>query len=79
MLFAGAGYSVVLYDILDSQIEAALSDIKSQLKRLEDDKMLRGQLNSDQQFELIKGSSSFEDAIKGAIYIQVLSPLLSTL
>lgn len=35
MLFAGAGYHVVLYDIQQSQLQGALVGIKGQLEKLE--------------------------------------------
>jgi len=36
MLFAGAGYRVVLYDTVESQVTAALADIQQQLTKLEE-------------------------------------------
>lgn len=55
MLFAGTGYQVVIYDIVQEQIANALEDIKQQFNRLESDKLLRGSLTAQQQFSLIKG------------------------
>ena len=74
MLFAGAGYTVTLFDILESQISSALEDIRAQLKSLEDSGMLRGEKNSEEQFSLISGSTSLSETCKDAVYIQVCGP-----
>jgi len=55
MLFAGAGYRVVLYDILPAQVEGALKEIAIQLDGLEKSKLLRGKLSAKEQTALISG------------------------
>lgn len=74
MLFAGAGYKVVLYDVVESQVKSALDEIKKQLERLEKDGVLRGKLNAKQQHALISGSNTLADTVKDAKYIQECTP-----
>jgi len=74
MLFAGAGYNVVVYDNVASQVKSALDDIKNQLNNLEKTGMLRGKLTAAQQFSLIKGATSLAEAVKGAYYVQECIP-----
>lgn len=74
MLFAGTGYQVVIYDIVQEQIANALEDIKQQFNRLESDKLLRGSLTAQQQFSLIKGTSNMAEMAKDAKLIQECVP-----
>lgn len=55
MLFAGAGYTVRLFDVSLDLIEKAIADIDEQLQALEKSGMLRGNLNAAQQLKLISG------------------------
>lgn len=74
MIFASAGYEVMIFDIKESQIKSALEDINSQLSVLENDGLLRGNLTPAQQFALISGTNSIQQAVEGAIYIQECVP-----
>ncbi|CAG0887562.1 unnamed protein product [Cyprideis torosa] len=74
MIFASKGYSVCIYDIAESQLTSALNDIGNQLKALEKSGMIRGNLKAEQQVGLIKATQSFEEAIRGAFYIQECVP-----
>lgn len=55
MLFASAGYKVIVYDILQEQVEKAKEDIALQINTLESKKLLRGKLNGQEQISLISG------------------------
>ncbi|XP_057659834.1 lambda-crystallin [Diorhabda carinulata] len=74
MIFAASGYTVSLYDIESKQIESALIDIEQQLKTLEKENLLRGKLNAKQQFALISGTTSLEEAVRDAVIVQECVP-----
>jgi len=74
MLFAGVGYDVVLYDVLESQISVALADIKKQLKSLEDDGMLRGTMTAEEQFKCIRGVNNLKECVQNAKHVQECVP-----
>lgn len=74
MIFAGAGYEVVVYDIIPSQVSDALTSIQSQLTDLKKSGMLRGTLSPEEQFSLIKGCSNLQEAVTDAVYVQECVP-----
>ncbi|GAB6027997.1 hypothetical protein CHUAL_002224 [Chamberlinius hualienensis] len=69
MLFASVGYKVTLYDLLPSQVQSALKEIKEQLEVLEQTGQLRGELSAAEQNACVSGTSSLEDLIKGAFFV----------
>lgn len=75
MLFASAGYKVIVYDVDASQITSALENIQSQLKELENSGLLRGRLSVDEQFKLISGTNSLAECVADAKYVQVCNNL----
>ena len=72
MLFAAAEYKVRLYDIEPSQVDDAISNIKSQLEHLEEIGLMRGHLTVTKQFQAIEGTNDFNYCVEGAVYIQVI-------
>ncbi|KAH7947034.1 hypothetical protein HPB52_007465 [Rhipicephalus sanguineus] len=70
MLFAGAGYTVDLFDVDDKKVDEALSDIEAQLVNLEKKGLLRGTLTSKEQHQLIKKCSTMAECLKSAIHVQ---------
>lgn len=74
MLFASAGYQVVVYDVLPAQLEAAKKDILLQLNALEGQGLLRGKLSKEQQFDNITTTQSLEECVQGSFFIQECVP-----
>ena len=71
MLFAAAGYDVVMYDILPGRVEEARKDIKDQLASLQEAGLLRGTLSIEEQYNLIRPAQDLKDCVEGAKYVQV--------
>ncbi|KAH8384699.1 hypothetical protein KR093_005650 [Drosophila rubida] len=74
MLFAAAGYRVELYDLVASQVDAALVEIRSELHRLAAKGTLRGQRSAEEQSALISGCGQLEQLVAGAMHIQECVP-----
>lgn len=79
MLFVGAGYGVVLYDVVKKQVSEALVDIAQRLHALEKSGMLRGEEPAEQQSKLVTGSDDLEECLRDVIYVQVKEPEQSDL
>lgn len=79
MLFAAAGYKVIIYDVDSAQMSSALENILSQLKELEKSGLLRGSLSVVEQHKLISGTSSLADCVVDAKYVQVSKQLKASL
>ncbi|KAF6376069.1 crystallin lambda 1 [Rhinolophus ferrumequinum] len=74
MLFASGGFKVKLYDIEQQQITNALENIRKEIKLLEQLGALKGTLSAEQQLSLITGCSNIQEAVEGAMHIQVNPP-----
>lgn len=71
MLFASSGYDVKLYDVSIEQLQHALADIESQLSALYEDGLQRSTLTLTEVTSHISTSTSLEDCVTGASYVQV--------
>ena len=74
MLFAAAGYRVVMYDIEKSQLDLAMTVIQEQLIDLEKQGLLRGKAAASEQFNLIQTTADMAAAVENAFYIQECVP-----
>jgi len=74
MIFASEGFSVVLYDVDQSQVNKAIKDIREELVQFEEAGTLRGKLTAAAQADMISGTDSLETCVKGAKYIQECVP-----
>jgi len=66
MLFTSVGYSVTLYDISKDLVDAALSDLETQLAKLEKEKSLKGSLTAAEQINLISGETELGSWAEGS-------------
>lgn len=74
MLFAGAGYQVTIFDIVQEQIDKTFQFIETELNRLEKEKILRGKLNAAEQLKSISSTMDLNELVENAIYIQECIP-----
>jgi L-gulonate 3-dehydrogenase len=73
-LFCSAGYSVVLYDTVASQLTSALESIENQLQQLEKKGLLKGQVKTAAEaFKLVASCDDLEKTLDGVFYVQVSS------
>ncbi|GCC28759.1 hypothetical protein chiPu_0007193 [Chiloscyllium punctatum] len=74
MLFASAGYKVVLYDTVQQQVSSAIESIRQQLTELERTGGLRGTFKPEEQMMLITACNDLAQAVEGASHIQECVP-----
>jgi len=74
MLFAAAGYHVVMYDLLEKQLTDAKEYIKQQLGDLEKEKLLRGKLSAAEQLALISVTTHLNEAVADTKHVQECVP-----
>ncbi|XP_043547844.1 lambda-crystallin homolog isoform X1 [Chiloscyllium plagiosum] len=74
MLFASAGYKVVLYDTVQQQVSSAIESIRQQLTELERTGRLRGTFKPEEQMMLITACNDLAQAVEGASHIQECVP-----
>ncbi|GFU44480.1 lambda-crystallin homolog [Nephila pilipes] len=70
MLFASAGYDVMIYDKDDTASLHALTTIAEELHKLESSELLRGDLSADEQIKLISRAEELETCVKDALHVQ---------
>ena len=71
MIFAGAGFNVVMFDVDSGQLERAKTNISTTLQRYEKDGLMRGSGTSTEQADRVSTSTSLEECLTGAFYVQV--------
>ncbi|XP_054738710.1 lambda-crystallin homolog [Anastrepha obliqua] len=74
MLFASAGYQVMLYDILPEQTTTALEEMEKELHALHAKGALRGTLGPVEQFKCISVTIDIRELVNNAIYLQECIP-----
>ncbi len=78
-LFVRGGYTVILYDISDEQLQGALVSIGKQLVQLEGEGLLRAGQTGEELLKSVSVSSNLSEAMEGAIYVQVRESCLHVL
>lgn len=74
MIFAGAGYHPCLFDVDPNQLSKALEGTRTHLTEYEKKGQLRGQGSAAEQADKIKGTSSLQECLEGAFYVQECVP-----
>ncbi|KJH40265.1 3-hydroxyacyl-CoA dehydrogenase family protein, partial [Dictyocaulus viviparus] len=69
-LFVSAGYTVCLYDISSTQLDASRQTILKYLQQLRSDGLSRGSITVEEATKLITTTSTLSEALSNAIYAQ---------
>ena len=72
MIFASVGYQVSMFDVDQGQLTRAETALSKTLKQYESEGYLRGKMSAEEQAGFVSYTSSLEDCLKGAIYVQVV-------
>ncbi|XP_029112460.1 lambda-crystallin homolog isoform X2 [Scleropages formosus] len=70
MVFLSAGYKVKLYDSQPGQAARAIRDMRRKLEELQQNQMLRGDLNVEEQLALLSSYDDLSEALKGTFFVQ---------
>ena len=71
MIFSGAGYQPCLFDVDPNQLSRALSTAREALQQYEKKGILKGQGSAQVQADRISTTTSLEECLSGAFYVQV--------
>jgi hypothetical protein len=71
MIFAGAGYHVIIHDVSRDQLDSGMETIRRQLADMERLGCLRGSSTVSEQCDLITTTTDLAECVSGAIYVQV--------
>ena len=71
MIFSGAGYLPCLFDVDPNQLSRALTATREALQQYEKKGYLRGQGSAETQADKISTTTSLEECLNGAFYVQV--------
>ena len=70
-LFSRGGHSVCVYDIDLKQLQTAQTSIRQQLKKLQEEGLLRTSQTAEELAHAMTFTSDFKEAVKNALHIQV--------
>ncbi|KAK3747778.1 hypothetical protein QZH41_008805 [Actinostola sp. cb2023] len=74
-LFCSAGYNVVLFDTVASQLTNAMESIEKQLQQLEEQGLMKGHVKAaSEAFKLVTSCDNLEEALNGVFYVQECIP-----
>ncbi|MFT7808697.1 lambda-crystallin homolog [Arapaima gigas] len=70
MVFLSGGYKVKLYDNQAGQAARAVQDVRGKLEELQQNQMLRGDLNVEEQLALLSSHDDLSEALEGSFFVQ---------
>ncbi|GMS82007.1 hypothetical protein PENTCL1PPCAC_4182, partial [Pristionchus entomophagus] len=65
-----SGHLVCMFDIGEEQLANAMKQVQKNLAKLEKNGLSRGILTAEQALSLISSTTSLDEALDGAIYVQ---------